>query len=61
MVKKLLQYGVNINKKEIEKFGTPTNKIKYLYEMIYLPSGAKEYSYEYGLKKHQLEIEEAFL
>lgn len=53
VVKKLLKYGVNVNKKEIDDFATPIEKIKYLHEMIYLPSGAEEYSCEYGVKKYK--------
>jgi len=53
VVKKLLKFGVNVNKKEIDDFETPIGKIKYLYEMIYLPSGAIEYDEDYGVKKYQ--------
>jgi len=53
VVKKLLKYGVNVNKKEIDNFETPIGKVKYLYEMIYLPSGATEYDEDYGVKKYQ--------
>ena len=53
VVKKLLKFGVNVNKKEIDSFGTPIGKVKYLHEMIYLPSGAGEYSCEYGVKKYK--------
>ncbi|MFK5975854.1 MAG: CRISPR-associated helicase Cas3' [Sulfurovum sp.] len=53
VVKKLLKYGVNVNKKEVEQFATPIGKVKYLHEMIYLPSGADEYSCEYGVKKYK--------
>ncbi len=53
VVKKLLKYGVNVNKKEIDNFATPIGKVKYLHEMIYLPSGADEYSDEYGVKKYK--------
>lgn len=53
VVKKLLQYGVNVNIKEIESFITPIGTVKYLHEMIYLPVGAIEYSSEYGIKKYQ--------
>jgi len=51
VVKKLLKYGVNVNKKEIDSFATPIGKIKYLHEMIYLPYGADEYDNNYGVKK----------
>ena len=53
VIKKLLKYGVNVNKKEVEQFATPIGKVKYLHEMIYLPSGADEYSDEYGVKKYK--------
>ncbi|MEA2046963.1 MAG: CRISPR-associated helicase Cas3' [Campylobacterota bacterium] len=53
VVKKLLKFGVNVVKKEIDSFSTPIGKVKYLYEMIYLPCGAEEYSYEYGVKKYR--------
>jgi len=51
-VKKMLKHGVSINKKDIEKFTTPISKVKYLHEMIYLSSGAIEYSNNYGVKKY---------
>ena len=54
-VKKMLQYGVNVNKKEIEKFMTPIDKVKSLHEMIYLSSGAVEYDERYGIKKYILD------
>jgi len=57
-VKKMLQYGVNVNKKEIDKFSTPIDKVKTLHEMIYLPAGAIEYNKDYGVKKYQLEVED---
>jgi len=57
-VKKMLQYGVNVNKKEIEKFMTSINKVKSLHEMIYLPAGAIEYDKKYGIKKYHLELNE---
>jgi len=56
VVKKLLKYGVNVSKKDIEKFGTPLSEVKSLHEMMYLPAGAIEYSEVYGVKKYQLEI-----
>jgi len=52
-VKKMLSYGVNVNKKEVEKFMTPIDKVKSLHEMIYLPAGAVEYDIDYGVKKYQ--------
>jgi len=52
IIKELLQYGVNVNKKEIEAFATPIGKVKYLYEMLYLPVGAIEYCSDYGVKKY---------
>lgn len=52
-VKKMLKYGVNVNKKDIEKFTTPIGSVKSLHEMIFLPSGAKEYSSEYGIIKYK--------
>jgi len=52
-VKKMLLYGVNINTKEIEQFQTPIGQIKSLYEMIYLPSGAREYNKDYGIEKYK--------
>ena len=52
-VKKMLQYGVNVNKKEMDMFQTPIGKVKSLHEMIYLPSGAMEYDEEYGVKKYK--------
>ena len=54
-VKKMLQYGVNVNKKEVDKFITPISKVKYLHEMIYLSSGAVEYDERYGIKKYILD------
>jgi CRISPR-associated endonuclease/helicase Cas3 len=54
-VKRMLQYGVNVNKKEIEKFMTPIDKVKSLHEMIYLPAGAVEYDERYGVKKYTLD------
>jgi len=57
-VKKMLQYGVNVNKKEIEKFMTPINRVKSLHEMIYLSAGAVEYDERYGIKKYHLEVNE---
>jgi len=59
VVKKLLQYGVNVSKKDIDKFKTNCNKVKYLFEMLYLPYGAPEYDILYGVKKYQLEIRES--
>ncbi len=53
VVKRLMQYGVNVNKKEIEAFATPIGKVKYLYEILYLPAGAIEYNGDYGVKKYQ--------
>lgn len=53
VVKKLLQYGVNVVKKEIETFTTSIGMVKYLHEMPYLPAGANEYSNEYGVKKYK--------
>lgn len=53
VVKKLLQHGVNVAKKEIESFDTSIGKVKYLHEMLYLPAGAMEYSSEYGVKKYK--------
>jgi CRISPR-associated endonuclease/helicase Cas3 len=58
-VKKMLQYGVNVNTKEIEQFMTPIDKVKSLHEMIYLPAGAMEYNERYGVKKYQLELEDS--
>ena len=52
-VKKMLSYGVNVNKKEVDMFQTPIGKVKSLHEMIYLPSGAIEYDEDYGVKKYQ--------
>jgi CRISPR-associated endonuclease/helicase Cas3 len=52
-VKKMLKYGVNVNKKEVDMFQTPIGKVKSLHEMIYLPSGAMEYDEEYGIKKYK--------
>ncbi|MCK4442031.1 MAG: CRISPR-associated helicase Cas3', partial [Sulfurovaceae bacterium] len=52
-VKKMLKYGVNVNKKDIEKFATPIGNIKSLHEMIFLPAGAEEYSCEYGIRKYK--------
>jgi len=52
-VKKMLKYGVNVNKKEVDMFQTPIGKVKSLHEMIYLPSGAREYDTEYGIKKYK--------
>ncbi len=54
-VKKMLQHGVNITKKEINSFKTPINKVKSLHEIIYLSSGAEEYSSDYGIKKYTLD------
>jgi len=51
-VKKMLQHGVNVNKKEVEKFMTPISRVKYLHEMIYLSAGAVEYDERYGIKKY---------
>jgi len=58
-VKKMLQYGVNVVKKEIDSFQTPLNEVKYLHEMIYLSVGAVEYSCDYGIKKFKLDEVEA--
>lgn len=58
-VKKMLQYGVNVNRKEVEKFMTPTSEVKYLHEMIYLSAGAIEYDERYGIKKYHLEVEDS--
>lgn len=55
VVKKILQYGVNVSKKDILGFNTRPNKIKYLFEMLYLPYGATEYSSDYGIKKYKPE------
>ncbi len=52
-VKKMLKYGVNVNKKEVDMFQTPIGEVKSLHEMIYLPSGATEYDEEYGIKKYK--------
>ena len=52
-VKKLLRYGVNVNKKEIDKFSTRLNKVQSVYDMAYLPAGAMEYDNHYGIKKFQ--------
>ncbi len=52
-VKKMLQYGVNINQNDLDNFETSTEEVKSLYEMIYLPSGAKEYHCDYGIKKYK--------
>lgn len=57
-VKKMLQYGINVNRKDIEKFATPVDTVKSLYELMYLPAGAVEYSTDYGIKKYQLQAEE---
>jgi len=54
VIKKLLQYGVNISKKDIEKFDTNLNTVRYLYEMPYLPYGAPEYNYKSGIKKNDV-------
>lgn len=51
VVRKLLQYGVNVSKKDIEKFDTNLNAVRYLFEMPYLPYGAPEYNEKYGIKK----------
>ncbi len=57
-VKKMLLYGVNVSKDEINKFTTPINSVKSLYEMIYLPNGAMEYDNDYGIKRyHSDEVE----
>lgn len=56
-VKKMLKYGVNVSEKDIEKFATPIDTVKSLYEMIYLPADANEYDERYGIKKYQLELE----
>ena len=53
VVKKLLKFGVNVNKKEIKEFGIFIPKIKYLHEMSYLPSGAEGYDNNYGVKKYK--------
>ncbi len=60
VVKKLLQYGVNVSTKDIEKFQTNLQKVKYLFQMLYLPYGAQEYANTYGIKKYQLKKEEVF-
>ncbi|MCH9741526.1 MAG: CRISPR-associated helicase Cas3', partial [Epsilonproteobacteria bacterium] len=52
-VKKMLKHGVNVNKKDIEKFATPIGNVKSLHEMIFLPAGAVEYSHSYGVKKYK--------
>jgi len=52
-VKKMLKYGVNVNKKEVDMFQTPIGKVKSLHEMLYLHSGATEYDEDYGVKKYQ--------
>ena len=52
-VKKMLSYGVNVNKKEVDMFQTPIGKVKSLHEMLYLHSGATEYDEDYGVKKYQ--------
>jgi len=51
-VKKMLQYGVNVNRKEVQKFRTPISEVKYLHEMRYLSAGADEYDEKYGIKKY---------
>jgi len=53
VVKKLLQYGVNVVQKEIQAFATSVGRIKYLHEMLYLPAGAIEYNPKIGVKKYQ--------
>lgn len=58
VVKKLLQYGVNVARKDIEKFQTNLEEVKALHEMFYLPVGAFEYDSVYGVKKYQLEVNE---
>ena len=58
-VKKMLQYGVNVVKKEIDSFQTPIDEVKSLHEMLYLPVGAEEYSCDYGIKKFKLDEVEA--
>ncbi len=57
VVKKLLQFGVNVSKKDIDKFHTSLETVKYLFNMLYLPCGACEYDSLYGVKKYQLDIE----
>jgi len=56
-MKKMLEYGVNVSKKDIEQFATPIDMVKSLHEMIYLPAGANEYDERYGVKKYQLELD----
>lgn len=53
VVKKLLQYGVNINNKEVETFTISMGRVKYLHDILYLPAGANEYESEYGVKKYK--------
>jgi len=53
IVKKLLQYGVNVSKKDIENFNTQINTVKYLFEVLYLPYGAPEYNEKYGINKNE--------
>ena len=52
-VKKMLQYGVNVSKKDKESFGTPIIEVKSLHKMIYLPSGTMDYDKDYGVRKYQ--------
>jgi len=59
VIKKLLQYGVNVSKNDIDRFQTNLVSIKGLHEMYYLPFGASEYNALIGIVKQQ-EITDAF-
>ena len=50
LAKKVMREGVNISKKDIERFSTQMNIITML-AIPYLPYGAPEYSKFYGIKK----------
>ncbi len=58
VVQKMLEYGVNVSVKDIEKFKTKCNTIKYLHKMLYLPYGASDYVVDYGVKKYLLDSRE---
>lgn len=58
VVRKLLQFGVNVSKNDIENFATETKNINCLFEMPYLPFGSREYSSCVGIKKSNIVQEE---
>ncbi len=58
LVKKMLLYSVNVDKKDILSFKTPVEELKYLKNIIYLANNSIDYDPNYGIKKYKLDFED---